>query len=114
MNCDNNAGKFDISTCTFTSCEASSKHGHNIFISGKNFKRLITKQKFENIDYSIQANLYGIDLDVTDDSSLLPLSSYLSNDRTIYLNELTGSEDVNNCGTSTNPCKLSTHYFFFY
>jgi hypothetical protein len=86
-----------------------------VFISGRNFQRLITKQKFENIDYSAEANLYGIDLSVNDDSSLLSLNSYLSNDKAVYLNELIESEeDVNNCGTSTNPCKLVDVLFSFF
>jgi hypothetical protein len=85
-----------------------------VFISGRNFQQLITKQKFENIDYSVEANLYGIDLDVNDDSLLLSLSSYLSNDKAVYLNELIESEEnVNNCGTSTNPCKLVMYCISF-
>jgi hypothetical protein len=99
----NSASGFDLSTCTFSDCVASSNKGHNIFIIGKKFINIITQQKLKDINNDVENDLYGIDLDVSG-TPLQTLKSLLSNDRTVYMNGLNGLVSIP-CGTSTNPCK---------
>jgi hypothetical protein len=110
INIEDSSSRFDLSNTTYTECSAT-HHGDNVFIYGRSLSKIINKQKFEDVSFSLSEveKFYG---EWKENTSYVSLVDLMSKSGAIYLNEDGSTEST--CGNINKPCKCGFFFLFLF